>query len=249
MTATPGRCQASSHHSQKGEGTPMSADGFTTLHTARCCQCTGPVVPASRPNAAGLHWWCNRCAAKPVLDNRSLDGVYDTVAAFAQQHLGLPMRQWLPQDAVRLVNASEWGAAATSPPLGDAVTQVRLHSSGEHESTRGRELLHAEVRLLRGMPFIQTAEVLAHEAFHVFSASQGLNFTRTWEEGTANLWGYLFLAVHPGSQLSETLREGLLQSPDAVYGDGFRLARRSYKASRGFGDYLQRVRVVAKSCP
>lgn len=169
---------------------------------------------------------------------------YRAVADFTQQHLGLSMHPWLPLNRVTLVNASEWASPSEANKLGEARTRVRQRA-GAGNASPVMELVNAEVRLVRGLPYLQAAEVLAHEVFHVYSAHKGLGWTPAWEEGTANLWGYLFLAVHPGSLLGESIREGLLQSPDTIYGDGFRCARHAYKQSRGFADYVQRVHSVA----
>ena len=61
------------------------------------------------------------------------------------------------------------------------------------------------------------------------------------EEGTANLRAYLLLVVHPGRQRDEDLRLNMLRDPDAIYGEGFRLARHRCKKARGIGDYLRWV--------
>lgn len=64
------------------------------------------------------------------------------------------------------------------------------------------------------------------------------------KDGTAKLWAYLLLVVHPGSQRGEDLRLNKLRDPDAIYGEGFRLARHRCKQARGFGDCLRRVRAA-----
>jgi hypothetical protein len=160
------------------------------------------------------------------------------VQAYLQRHLGVDLSAWLAPSQVQLVPPHHWPGSPGRVQLGQARTQVRVFGG----AVGRRELAHAEVLLLQGLGFMEAAEVLAHEAFHVYSAARGLDLTPLQEEGTANLWSYLLLAVHPGSALVEQMRLRMLRDPDAVYGDGFRQARQRYKQAQGFADYLRRLR-------
>lgn len=206
----------------------------------RCSQCAGRVqLPLPAPRGSHLAWWCERCASQQACDANDLRRVHACVEAYLRQHLGVALAPWLAPQHLQWVSARHWPGKPGRVQLGQARMQVRVHGG----AARGRrELVDAQVLLLQGLPFLQAAEVLAHEAFHVYSAVHGLDLPPQKEEGTANLWAYLLLAVHPGSQAVEQMRLHMLRDPDAVYGDGFRLARQGYKQAQGFADYLRRLR-------
>lgn len=217
----------------------MSAAASSTPWPPRCSQCHGPVrLPPAWPPGCQLAWWCDRCAARPVHQAGDVQRLHRFVQGFLQQHLGLAMAPWLTAAQVRLVPPQHWPGQGNRRQLGEARTRVRVHSG---PAGVRRELVEAEVLLLPGLPFLDAARVLAHEAFHVYSAGRGLDMRSQLEEGTANLWAYLLLAVHPGSGLVEDLRLHMLRDPDATYGEGFRLARSHYKLARGFADFLRRL--------
>lgn len=206
----------------------------------RCGQCGGRVqVPNPAPRGARLAWWCQSCASQPACHAADVLRLHACVQTYLQCHLAVDLSAWLMPDEVRLVPADHWPGRPGRVQLGQARTQVRVFGGA---GGGRRELAQAEVLLLEGLGFMEAAEVLAHEAFHVYSAARGLGLTPLQEEGTANLWSYLLLAVHPGSRLVEQMRLRMLRDPDAVYGDGFRQARLGYKQARGFADYLQRMR-------
>ena len=212
----------------------------------RCSQCQGPIRPGAwgtgkghlSEQRPGWLWCCSPCAHRAV-QVADVPRLHATVASFLQQHLHLRMADWLGAHQVHLVGPQGWampcrltGHPATARKLGEARTQVRRQP---------HRLVHAEVRVLRGLPFVSAAAVLVHEAFHVYSASQGLGLSRVQEEGTANLWAYLMLTVMPGNPLAEQERLRLLHDDDAVYGQGFRDARVLYKQVGGFGAYMRAV--------
>jgi len=205
----------------------------------RCGQCQGRVqVPDPAPRGAHLAWWCGACASRPVHQTADVLRLHNCVGAYLRRHLGVDLSAWLTPGQVRLVPQHHWPGRPGRMQLGQASTQVRVFGGPGGR----RELAAAEVLLLEGLGFLEAAEVLAHEAFHVYSAARGLGLTPLQEEGTANLWSYLLLAVHPGSSVVEQMRLRMLRDPDAVYGDGFRQARQRYKQARGFADYLHRMR-------
>lgn len=210
----------------------------------RCSQCSGPVhLPPAWPPGCQLTWWCGSCASRPASGPADVLRLHGCVQAFLQRHLGLAMAPWLAARQISLVSPGHWINLPGRRQLGEARTRVRVHT--EPAGVR-HELLHAEVQLLQGLPLLDAAKVLAHEAFHVYSASRGLDLSAQMEEGVANLWAYLLLAVHPGSSLVETLRLDMLRDPDAVYGDGFRCARSGYKQARGFADFLGRLQTAGR---
>lgn len=205
----------------------------------QCQRCSGPARwPTRLSPGQRLHGLCDNCADKAVLHPAQLDEAYHWVSQFLACHLKLHLSPWLKRSDVHLVPPSQWtDAEGHTHTLGLARTQVQPMPHGQPP-----RLLKAEVYVLLGLSFINTAGVLAHEAFHVYSAAQGLSLDRAREEGSANLWQYLFLTVHPGSAQAEELRCQMLQDPDAIYGQGFREARLAYKQAAGFGAYVAGLR-------
>ncbi|MBQ0942256.1 protein DA1 [Ideonella sp. 4Y16] len=204
----------------------------------RCRLCGAAVQrPPRAPASPHLQWWCSTCAATPVDHAHQLPWLYRQVQGFLRLHLGLALEQWLQPGELRLMSPAEWPAHNGRQQQGEARTWA--HAS---PPAHGPRLVRAEVCLLQGLPALQAADVLAHEAFHVYCRAQGLRLPHELEEGTANLWGYLLLAVHPGSALADELRLRALRDPNEIYGQGFRAARLAYRQASGFGEYLQLVR-------
>ena len=229
----------------------MSASAPWATPGPACSQCRRTTArPAAQVLATRCEWWCARCASPPLVNKSDVLRVHGIVDDFLQKHLGLCMTTWLKASDIGLVRPEEWMDASGRYQLGEARTQVRVHHAADGSPTGVMPtLVRAEVRLLLGLPLLDAARVLAHEAFHVFSAARGLDLQPQQEEGIANLWAYLLLAVHPGSEMVEELRVRMLRDADAIYGDGFRWARQGYKRCRGFADFLGQIECVPRAPP
>lgn len=201
-----------------------------------CERCGDPsAIPSAAAGTAppGCHWYCDTCASRPVVCRQDVVELYRLVEAFLKDRLALDLGAWLKPEDVRLSRA-----ASLPGPGRQAATLGRARYLERRVPLLGlRWIDDVEVQLLEKLPFLQAGAVLAHEAFHVYSAKENLRFDALMEEGSANLWAYLLLAMYPG-RISWQYRHELLASSDPLYGDGFRAARTNYKRATGFRAYL-----------
>lgn len=107
----------------------------------------------------------------------------------------------------------------------------------------GHRVIHQRIRLQPGLSALATSAVLSHEVFHILSAMHRLRLPLLLEEGAANLMQYLFLR-HQRSDEAAALQLALLNDPDPIYGEGFRLARHAYKRCGGFQAFMDYLRSV-----
>lgn len=77
------------------------------------------------------------------------------------------------------------------------------------------------VYILRDLPKLFFASVLAHELLHIWQYRQGLSPEQALCEGFCNL-GSWYVLRHIGGMEAEMLMRQLAANPDPIYGDGFR---------------------------
>lgn len=100
-----------------------------------------------------------------------------------------------------------------------------------------------EVYILTGMPIVLFIKVLAHELMHVWTYRNCPNIKDMNSrlcEGTANLASYLTL-IQIKDNYAKLFIDSLMNDPDKIYGDGFRLALQRYKRA-GMKKYLQMLK-------
>gem|GEM_PF-5965869 len=200
------------------------------MHCGKCGEIV--ITPPSNEYPPGSRWLCHQCATRRVNSAALLAELYEEVSHFIQDRMGVDISLWLPPEAVLVKSAN------TLVPREQRILLGKAKYTENHIPILGRRWIsNVEVYILRELDYLQAGSVLAHEMFHVYSAANGLNLDHVTEEGTANLWGYLFLRHHPGIE-SDRHREELLKSMDPVYGAGFRKARDNYKKCTGFQEYL-----------
>ena len=107
--------------------------------------------------------------------------------------------------------------------------------------TPGERVRDVGIRLRPGSTPLCTAGVLAHEVFHILSATWRLKLSLQHEEGLANLAQYLFLK-HESGPYAVWLAGQLHADDDPIYGDGFRQARRVYRHEGGFRRAIDALR-------
>lgn len=86
-------------------------------------------------------------------------------------------------------------------------------------------LMEHSIHILNGLPRIAFMGVVAHELLHVWIHEQGLqHLTPPQVEGFCNLGTGLIYQAEP-SELASVLQQRMLDDPDPVYGDGYRLMK------------------------
>ena len=209
--------------------------GKTAKAACHCCLCEAPLAPAAGAHP-GSYWVCEFCATQPVKNTKDVDKLYGQLSRFFSERMELDLSSWLKVKDIVLS-----GNQTLYSPERDIIAQGRAHFVERSIPFLGyRQIVRKRVHLLKGLPFIAAGGVLAHEAFHVYSAMCGYQLNEVQEEGSANLVNYLFLRRHPG-QLSALCCDALMDSMDPIYGEGFKIAREKYKEVGGFQKYLRAV--------
>lgn len=157
-------------------------------------------------------------AERQVHTAAQVAAVFARVASFYRHRLDIDINRVLSTECIRLDDRLPSGVTGLASWV--------LETPGERVHEVG-------IRLRPGSTPLCTAGVLAHEAFHILSATWRLKLSRRHEEGLANLAQYLFLKHEPGPYAA-WLAEQLHADEDPIYGDGFRQARRVYRQEGGF---------------
>ncbi|MBR5147030.1 MAG: hypothetical protein IKW54_05345 [Bacteroidales bacterium] len=84
------------------------------------------------------------------------------------------------------------------------------------------------IYIISYMPKIEFAAVLAHEILHIWQIENGLQYTPQKCEGLCNIGSYL-IYENMSAQRSCFYKKNLMESPDPIYGEGFRLLYKEYE--------------------
>lgn len=179
--------------------------------------------PHQGPDRA--HDW-RSLAASQVRTQDQVPALFNKVAGFYLHRLHIDITRFVGQACVRLDDRLPSGATG----LASWVLQ-----------TPGERVHSVCIRLLPGDTTLCTAGVLAHEVFHILSATWRLKLSRPHEEGLANLAQYLFLKHEPGPYAA-WLAGQLHADEDPIYGDGFRQARWVYRQVASFRGAIAALR-------
>ena len=112
------------------------------------------------------------------------------------------------------------------------------------ESRNGKVVARTvrSIGVLSHLPSLQFDMVLVHEHYHVWEHRHGLSSGMKISEGMAELLAWIYVAQNGGDRdLAVLLKQGIEQRKDAIYGAGFRVARRAM-ARYGLSELLKRVR-------
>jgi len=164
-----------------------------------------------------------------VTDPRQLAASFQVVEAFYQKRLNVCIKGVVRASDVCLDDSLATGVTG--------LAQWVLTLPGERISD-------VRIRLRPGSSVLNTTAVLTHEVFHLMSASWRLCLPNQLEEGAANLAQYLFLKHHGGFE-SQELQWCLHVDDNEVYGDGFRIARQTYRQQGSFARCLASLKVRA----
>lgn len=91
-----------------------------------------------------------------------------------------------------------------------------------HFSNNKRIGLKHQIGVLSGLPKIQFEAILAHELLHVWQHEQNIKLSPMYTEGLCELGAFLIYS-HDKSELAQHRIQKMLESKDAIYGNGFRL--------------------------
>mgnify|MGYP003289481277 CR=1 FL=1 len=84
------------------------------------------------------------------------------------------------------------------------------------------------IYMLSYLPKIEFAATLAHEVLHIWQIENGIQLPPLKCEGLCNIGSYL-IYENMSAQKAPYYRKSLMESPDPIYGDGFRLVYSIYE--------------------
>lgn len=106
-----------------------------------------------------------------------------------------------------------------------------LYKKTKDKNTRGlAQAVGSEytIFIYRELSRVAFAQVLAHEMLHVYQYTNRINPPKHLCEGFCNLGSYLVLQEIGNSEAKGAMRN-LEESPDEIYGDGFRIIKNEYE--------------------
>jgi hypothetical protein len=167
--------------------------------------------------------YCPKCMPSIIYQQQQLLGVIQNVQLFYRQSLAIDVRRLASNNDIQLV----------APPLKESF-------AGLATSTRSDlGYLAGNIKIIKDLTWTNTAKILAHEYFHLYSAYRNLNLKHSHEEGAAQLVAYLWLRSRPTIQ-SRYCQHVMAADPNHIYGVHFRKALYIYEQSKGFRDFLKR---------
>jgi hypothetical protein len=98
---------------------------------------------------------------------------------------------------------------------------------------------HYEVYILSGLSHPIFLGVLAHELMHVYLSENDFNLSLMEEEGLCELINYFMLQCYSNSKLAKSHLDRMLNNPDPIYGDGFRMTMQRLENYSGIHELLQ----------
>jgi hypothetical protein len=225
----------------------MSGQAYCPEHEGKFPVCLGcaTLVPPSSQGASlpDGRCACQPCAASAVDDETAAQELMVRVCDFFRQMgLVLPARtsnvqlQLLDVNELTAMMRAKSGNGAHTCPLAVTCTERTEHlSTGRIVSRRV-----SSIAMVSSLPEDVALTTLAHEAGHVFLHLAGLD-DRMGDravEGLCELFSYLWehgqCIAGKADQREQTRRrrrmEGMLQSPDEIYGAGFRDALAAFRA-------------------
>jgi len=201
-----GACPACGKTMTPNAAVSLTGEYFCSRHDGepRCIACMAPADPQGRTEVR----LCRVCAVTTVSTQQDVKRL---LPAIATQLADLSIRTVTPVH-VRLVSRSEMRSAGPPEALG-------LTISGAADVV--------DLMVVRDLPFIKFGSTVAHEVMHVYMAQQRFPpLPGPVAEGLCQLLAYAWVRRQSGPSAQAELRL-INETPDPVYGDGFRRARAS----------------------
>ena len=144
-------------------------------------------------------------------------------------------------DSIQVVSVEKLAELRKKPidPNNKGMTFSRVSSSFGLLSGKKQEMTHT-IYMLSYLTKIQFAGTLAHEMLHAWQIQNGVKMSPKLTEGLCNMGAYL-MYDSLGSSLTKIYLKQLHESPDLIYGDGFREVYAHYERL-GWADLIKYVR-------
>jgi hypothetical protein len=201
-----GACPACGKTMTPTAGVSLTGQYFCSRHDGEppCIACMAPADPRGRTEVR----LCRQCAVTTVSTQQDVKRLLPAIAA----QLGELSIRTITPVRVRLVSRSEMQSAGPSEALGLTIS-------------RATDVV--DLMVMRDLPVIKFGSTVAHEVMHAYLTQQRFPpLPEPVAEGLCQLLAYAWVRRQsgPAAQAETHL---IKETPNPVYGDGFRRARAS----------------------
>lgn len=183
---------------------------------------------------------CNVCESIAIKPNDSVDPIKRTVIN-ALLKVGFADLRIEDIDSIKVVSAEKLAELRKMPinPNNKGLTLSKVSTSFGLLSGKKQEMTHT-VYMLSHLTKIEFAGTLAHEMLHAWQTQNGIKMSPKLTEGLCNMGAYLMYNTL-ASSLTKIYLKHLHESPDPIYGDGFREVYALYE-EWGWSDLIKNVK-------
>lgn len=200
-------------------GHEVCASHIESGEYVQCSSCTGFAQKSGALSDGRV--FCPVCTSTAVKVGDNIDPILNVVLK-SLSRVGFDN---LETDNVTVETVS---AQTMSSVRGDSIINTnnkgltRSQVSGSYSIFAGksRKVQHT-IYMLEYQPKVQYAGTLAHELLHAWQVQNSIKPPAPLCEGFCNLAAYHVMSILPSS-LSKVLMKNMMESPDPIYGDGFR---------------------------
>lgn len=206
-----------------------------SYHEIRSCTSCGRFVNSEDIHLSDNRHICSYCAPAIVKSKLQAQWVEQQVRPlFAKNGINIPAN--IPLEIV------------TSRRMADIqhrheiiLTQLGLTITQEVSGLLLRKIKH-RIYILEGLHKILFAGTLAHEYLHAWQNEQSIHLPPPYCEGFCNL-GSFIVYRNIGNTMARFLYEQMRDSPDPIYGEGFRQIKAIYD-SKGGKDLIKTMNIL-----
>jgi len=200
---------------------------------AQCSSCTG-FTTKENPLPDG-RYLCSICMGLALKPGDSFEQITNAVVK-ALNKIGFDDLRF-EDIPIEMVSAQKLAEITNMP--------VNIHNKGFAKISASMGLLGGQkisstIYLLSYQNKIELAGALAHEMLHVWQVYNGIHMSPKLTEGFCNMGAYLMWNTLPSS-LTKIYLKILHESPDPIYGDGFREIYALYE-ELGWKELIKSVR-------
>jgi len=201
-----------------------------------CSSCTG-FTTKENPLSDG-RYLCSICMGLTLKPGDSIEPVTATVIKALNKAGFDDLRQ--EDITIKVVSAQKLAEIARFPSINLNNKGITLSSVSLKGIFGGQKKFNHEIFMLEYLNKIEFAGALAHEMLHAWQLQNEISMSPKYTEGLCNMGAYLMWNTL-GSSLTRIYLKNLHESPDPIYGDGFREIYTMYEAW-GWKELIENVR-------
>lgn len=187
---------------------------------------------------------CNSCLASVISDTEQINKLKKYVL---RKFMDIEVKfndKFLDSVKIDIVSPQKMAEIRKQPVnfQNKGLTQTSSHNTLGGKLFRVKDKFKHHIYILSYLPKIEFAATLAHEILHIWQIENGIQLPPLKCEGLCNMGSYL-IYENMSLQKASYYKKNLMESPDPIYGDGFRLIYRIYEQ---YG--LEELFEMAKNC-